>query len=53
MQLSVVGLPEELCIGAYGIQTDENIAREAGTCTVVESDDIRIVIMLQILAVDG
>ena len=38
-------------IGAYGIEADEEVTAKAVAFTVVESDDICVIIVLQILAV--
>lgn len=40
-----------LGIGTYGIQANEKVTVQTVAFAVVESDDIRIIIMLQILAV--
>ena len=38
-------------IGTYRVQTDEQVARNAVSLTVVERDDVGVIIVLQILAV--
>ncbi len=43
--------PELLGIGAYRIQTDEQVARQTITFAIIESNDIRVIIVLQILSV--
>ncbi len=39
-------------IGAHGIERDEEVAREAVALTIVESDDVGVVVVLEILAID-
>ena len=38
-------------VGAYRIQADEEVAAQAVAFAVVESDDVRVVIVLKVLAV--
>lgn len=38
-------------VGFYSVQTDEKIAGKTITLTIIESNDIRVVIVLQILAI--
>lgn len=38
-------------VGAYRVQADEQIARQFLAFAVVECNDVRVIIMLQILAV--
>ena len=38
-------------VGAYRVQTDEQIARQFLAFAVVERNDVRVIIMLQVLAV--
>ena len=47
----VVVIGELFRIGAYGIEADEEVTAKAVAFTVVESDDICVIIVLQILAV--
>ena len=47
----VVVVGELFRIGAYGIKADEEVTAKAVAFTVVESDDICVIIVLQILAV--
>ena len=52
MQLVVVGLAEQLGIGAHSIERDDNIAVDDIALIVIEGDDIGVIIMAQILVVD-
>ena len=47
----VVVIGELFRIGAYGIEADEEVTAKAVAFTVVESDDICVIIVLQILSV--
>ena len=41
------------CSSSYGIQRDDKVAIEHVAFTIVEGDDVGIVIVLQVFAIDG
>ena len=47
---AVVATTKLVGVGADGVEADEEVAAQAVALTVVEGDDIRIVIVLQVLA---
>ena len=51
VQLCFVSGTELFSIGAYGVETDEKITGNPIAFTIVERNDIRVIIVLQILAV--
>ena len=50
VQLCFVSGTELFSIGAYGVETDEKITGNPIAFTIVERNDIRVIIVLQILA---
>lgn len=52
MEFTIVGLLELLGIGAHRIERNEQIATDFVPFGIVESDDVCVIVMLQILAVD-
>ena len=51
VQFFLIFLSEELGIGAYGVERNHNIAVEHIVFTIVEGDDIGIIVVLQELPV--
>ena len=51
VQLRIIRLTELFGVGTNRIQTDEKITRQLVTFRIIESYDVRIIIVLQILAV--
>ena len=51
MQLTLIGLIQHLCIRTHSVEADEDITTEAMALAIVESDDVCVVIMLQILQI--
>ena len=51
MQFSFISLVELFGIGTYGIEADEEVARDTISFGVVEGNDVGVIVMLQILAV--
>ena len=51
VEFIVIRSAELFCIGAYRIQADEQVSGQAVALTIVESNDVRVVVVLQILAV--
>ena len=52
MELLVVGLAKLLGIGAHGVETDDKVAVDAVALVVVEGDDVGVVVVTKIFAVD-
>ena len=52
VELIVVGLAEELGIGAHGVEADDDVAVDDVVFIVVESDDIGIKVVTEVLVVD-
>ena len=50
VEFRIVGRIELQGIGAHGVEADENVARNTVPFRVVERDDVRVIIVLQILA---
>ena len=51
VKFGFISSSELFCIGANGIQTDEQVAGNPVSLAVVECDDIGVIIVLQILEV--
>ena len=47
-----VGDAAFLGIGAYGVEADEDVAADAVVLIIVESDDVGVVVVLEVLLVD-
>lgn len=52
VELLLIGLAQLLGIGTYGVDTDKEVAAYFVTSRIVKGDNVRIVVMLQVLPVD-
>ena len=50
VQLPFIRLFELLGISAYGVEADEEVARDSVPFGIVEGDDVGVIVMLQVLA---
>ena len=51
VQFFFVGCPHPLGVGPHRVETDEEVARNHVTFAVIERDDVRVIIVPEILAV--